>query len=186
MKPLLLVVMLLAIVPGCELCHDFGRTMSYEPEYWCSQEKSEHWARRSAREAWRDWCECQPKHSSSADYREGFLDGFSDYLELGGTGAPPPVPPKQYWSACYQSAEGHQAILEWYAGFRDGACMACQSGCHSCEMIPSNCCCQCQCPCPAQAPPPAPAPSPTLVPQVQWQILSPLDESLKPEGAVSP
>jgi hypothetical protein len=54
------------------------------------------------------------------DYREGWKVGYAD-LSKGGCDEPPPVPPRKYWAAAYQSAEGKCCIDEWYNGWRDGA-----------------------------------------------------------------
>ena len=66
--------------------------------------------------------------------RAGFSDG--DYLEAGGTGQPPAMPPRRYWKAVYQSPEGRLAVQDWYRGFAYGAEMAKASGYRQLVTIP--------------------------------------------------
>ncbi len=81
-----------------------------------------------AAEAW-DAVEAQagPKHFSP-DYACGFKDGFADYLESGGDGLPPAVPPFRYRLSRYQTPQGIHTVEEWYEGFRHGAAAARASG----------------------------------------------------------
>jgi hypothetical protein len=77
----------------------------------------------------------------SGNYKEGFLDGYSDYLNLGGTGAAPPLPPRRYWNTRYKTPAGQQAIEDWFAGFEHGASEAKQSGFREAEIVPSSLLC---------------------------------------------
>src|SRR5207253_2309767 len=61
-----------------------------------------------------------------------------DYLYAGGSGEPPPLPPRYYWKTRYETAEGHQAIADWFAGYRLGAAMAQESGYREWVTIPSS------------------------------------------------
>jgi hypothetical protein len=74
----------------------------------------------------------------STDYVIGFKQGFVDYLEAGGPGEPPPVPPRYYWGFRHQTPEGYNAIQEWFAGFRHGTEMAQASGYRRSIVIPSS------------------------------------------------
>jgi hypothetical protein len=89
-----------------------------------------------ARDAWRAaQAEC-PGQKFSRDYACGFKAGFRDYLDAGGSGQPPAVPPFRYWLAGYDSPGGHQAIEDWYNGFRHGAAAARGSGLRELNVIP--------------------------------------------------
>jgi hypothetical protein len=68
--------------------------------------------------------ESSPNQQFSEDYERGFKDGFTDFMELGGTGSPPAIPPRRYWKLKYRTPKGHRAVQDWYAGFRDGAAEA--------------------------------------------------------------
>ncbi len=53
------------------------------------------------------------------DFKQGFIDGYVAIAE-GKPGCPPTVPPKQYWSWAYQTAEGQAQMAAWYAGYPYG------------------------------------------------------------------
>jgi hypothetical protein len=72
----------------------------------------------------------------SRHYYRGFMEGFTDYLMEGGSGEPPPLPPRSYWRLYYQTPEGHQAIQDWFAGFRHGADVARASGVRDLVIVP--------------------------------------------------
>lgn len=90
-----------------------------------------------AKEAWERY---QGDHSGTAyspDFATGFKTGYADYLFAGGTGNPPPVPPRCYWNSCYETPEGQQAIRDWFAGFHEGAVAAKESGYRELVTIPT-------------------------------------------------
>ena len=68
---------------------------------------------------------CEP---FSADEECGFLDGFVDYLDAGGTGNPPPLPPRRYWRTEHENPNGYRAVQDWYRGYAHGAAAAQASG----------------------------------------------------------
>jgi hypothetical protein len=74
----------------------------------------------------------------SADFERGFKDGFADYLDFGGIGEPPPLPPRTYWKNRYQSPAGYAAVEDWFAGFRQGAADAEASGWRNYATVPSS------------------------------------------------
>ena len=80
--------------------------------------------RRWAADAWPQAAADGPAAGYSEDYADGFRDGFVDYVDGGGTGEPPPLPPRRYQGLRYQSPEGYQAIEDWFAGYRHGAAVA--------------------------------------------------------------
>jgi hypothetical protein len=90
---------------------------------------------RRAVEAWRLLAEGSP-HDYSDDFADGFVAGYADYLNNGGNGAPPAVPPFRYRTVKYQTPEGVEAINQWYAGWRHGSLMAKASGMRELELIP--------------------------------------------------
>jgi hypothetical protein len=59
----------------------------------------------------------------SVDYAQGFEAGYYD-VASGGDGCPPPLPPKKYWRATYNSPVGQEHVKAWFQGFRDGAAAA--------------------------------------------------------------
>ena len=93
--------------------------------------------RRWANEAWLATQAADPEHVYSADFAEGFKDGFVDFVHSGGTAGPPPLPPTRYWKVGYQTSEGHQAIEDWFAGFRQGVQVANEAGYRNLVTLPT-------------------------------------------------
>jgi hypothetical protein len=52
------------------------------------------------------------------------------YLRVvsGGSGCVPPLPPREYWSWKYQTAEGQAKVAAWFDGFTYGAQAADEEG----------------------------------------------------------
>ncbi len=121
--------------PGCSLFVTAARDLTYEAKLRVQECFEEHRNTRLAREAFAQAC---PGRAASPDYASGFKTGYADYLRAGGTGLPPPLPPRHYWGYRYQTAEGHQAIDQWYAGFRDGAGAAQASGYRQFMVVPTQ------------------------------------------------
>jgi len=84
--------------------------------------------RKWADSAWEEVKHSAPHRAYSEDYACGFKDGFAHYLYRGGNGEPPPLPPEHYRKVRYQTPQGYKAIEDWFAGFRQGAMAARQSG----------------------------------------------------------
>ncbi len=126
---------------GCYPVALATRTVIIEPIQYCKTADDIQERRRDyalADETWQVFAQAHPDHPVSPDYESGFKDGFADYLYAGGTGEPPPVPPRQYWRISYETPQGHQAIEDWYAGFRLGAAVARGSGYRELVTIPSS------------------------------------------------
>src|SRR5262249_24770184 len=98
-----------SLVPGCNPLANVARTIVIEPAQYCRRvdEAIEcHRFRSLAEVAWGAYAEASEGESYSADFALGFKDGFADYLFAGGPGNPPPLPPRPYWRAEYQTTEG--------------------------------------------------------------------------------
>jgi hypothetical protein len=137
----------LAILGVCLVSQGCGpvtlatRTLVLEPIHYCLTGDSVLEIRRNyqlAEEAWDAFTKAEPDPTYSLDYASGFKDGFADYLYAGGTGEPPPLPPRDYWKIHYETAQGHQAMEDWFAGFRHGAAVAEQSGYRQWVTLPSS------------------------------------------------
>lgn len=89
-----------------------------------------------AAKAWQEVKMHAPEHPYSLDYEKGFLEGFRDYVESGGSGAPPAVPTLCYRLSWYRNPPGQQAITDWYEGFRRGALVAKESGYREIILVP--------------------------------------------------
>ncbi len=91
-----------------------------------------------AEAAWDDYGKCHPDACASSYFSQGFVDGFADYLNYGGNGQPPPVPPWRYQRYRYKNPDGLEADEEWFAGFRAGAAAAIASGLRRLEVVPGS------------------------------------------------
>src|SRR5438132_679452 len=112
---------------GCSPLANVARTWIIEPFQYCEtvDDLVAHGRNSSlANSVWEKLKKDHPKQEYSADFECGFKSGFADYLYAGGTGAPPALPPRQYWRPHYQTPQGYLAIQDWFAGFRDGAAVA--------------------------------------------------------------
>ena len=130
----MIVVLVTSVCSGCRLAQNAWLTAVVEPLQYSRNldDKLAHnrfrkmatvaleEARALAR-AERDEYECEP---FSDDHEQGFVDGFAEYLSAGGTGQPPPLPPRKYWRGRFQNPIGQQQILDWYDGYRHGVAAA--------------------------------------------------------------
>ncbi len=101
--------------------------MKYEPEAFSwkhdrerSTEVYEQWAER----VWGEESANCPEMASERDYYLGFRDGFVDFVWAGGSGEPPPVPPRHLWNAMLRSPDGKRRADLWFDGYRHGARVA--------------------------------------------------------------
>lgn len=134
----LAVIALCACGSGCRIGNQLAKTMVVEPLGYARflEEKREHFrfrqlaecalaAEKSRVRAELDDYTCKP---FSLDEQAGFLDGFVDYLDAGGTGNPPTLPPRRYWRTEHENQAGYQAVQDWYRGYAQGAAAAQASG----------------------------------------------------------
>jgi len=123
---------------GCGIGKEIADNVVIHPLQWnrYSDAIGRHLRDKSlAEEAWDEVCS-RDGDVYSRHYRRGFFDGFNDYLDKGGTGDPPVAPPRGYWRVYFQNAEGHQAIQDWFDGFRHGSSIAQASGVRDFVVIP--------------------------------------------------
>ena len=129
---LVLVSLLLCVTfSGCSVCLLAKRVLIKEPADFSwkadraqSLEAYQCWANQ----AWYQQWSADPELQASSKYVAGFKDGFVDYVYAGGTGEPPPVPPRQFWNVSARNDRGHAAAADWFAGFRHGAQVARDEG----------------------------------------------------------
>jgi hypothetical protein len=114
---------------GCNIAEYSARNLYIEIKLRATEFSDCRTNRRLARAAWNQFRKANPSLSYSASYAEGFQDGYADYLNAGGSGQPPALPPRHYWTwTCEGRARGPQAAIDWFDGFRDGADAARASG----------------------------------------------------------
>jgi hypothetical protein len=114
-----------ALAPGCTLIANGARNICNEPALAVEECRFKYRARSLGREAWDRRPDCA---SASADFREGYIDGYADYLQAGRTTDPRPAPPKRYLEVTYQTPATLRAIEDYFAGFHAGAVDAQVSG----------------------------------------------------------
>ena len=125
-----LIVLCLPTASGCTVCKNLRRTVCQEPSIFSwkkDKRRSEDLYREWAIAAWQQECSGLGL-SPGPEYRAGFLDGFTDFVFAGGTGEPPPIPPRRYWNAALRSPAGKELAEEWFAGYRHGARVAHEGG----------------------------------------------------------
>jgi hypothetical protein len=137
----LLMLPLWTIAPGCSLIENGTRNLIVDPIHFSPHVNEWKACKRNdklAEAAWNYIRQINPECEESIHYARGFKQGFADYLAAGGTGAPPAIPPRQYWRTSYQTPRGHQAVDDWYSGFRHGAAMAQDSGFRQWITVPTS------------------------------------------------
>ncbi len=133
----LIMFALCPLAMGCQLADNAAHNLTYEAKLTTAETLERCNYEKLARAAWETMERTGACGAFSKDYADGFTDGFVDYLQFGGSGQPPYVPPKRYWSPHFRTPEGHQAIEQWYAGFRRGVAAAHQSGYREWVTLPS-------------------------------------------------
>ncbi len=132
---------LAVLCQGCITFANTARTLLVQPGHF-----SDEWDRlityclhrRMAKDALKSHASMHPGEHGTADFEAGFLDGYTRYLDKGGAGNPPPVPPRCYWRVKYRTPEGRQAVEEYFAGFRTGSAAAMASGFRRVDTIASS------------------------------------------------
>jgi hypothetical protein len=94
-----------------------------------TQRGIEHDLRKDARAAWQCVRTQHPRRAFTAEFHDGFLDGFVDYLDRGGSAQPPAVPPLKYVrNKRYFTPEGQCLVRDYYLGFQYGTDVAIATG----------------------------------------------------------
>lgn len=112
---------------GCSLARNAVHNLANETAAHWDERKLSRQLRAEADAAWTAYC-LQAGGALTDDFAAGFRDGYADYLESGGNGSPPAVPPLRYRRSGYLNPEGHARIREYFAGFKAGMDTAVVSG----------------------------------------------------------
>ncbi len=133
------VILGLAITPllsGCNIAYYSAHNLVNEPLQAIKQHKLHHRMRAEAHATWQAECARTPGAFSRA-YADGFVDGYADHLNNGGTPAPPSVPPPHYRRhASDFTPTGQAAQRDYMAGFKHGAEAACAAGSRQDVVVP--------------------------------------------------
>jgi hypothetical protein len=120
--------------PSAPACfeHLADRNLIQEPVRWIDECYFKKAATATAEAAWRKlWseeCRQAPGQRYPRDFAQGFVEGYVDYLDAGGSGEPPRAAPFRYRLQWAKNPSGVQAAQAWFAGFRYGASVAQASG----------------------------------------------------------
>lgn len=122
---------------GCHSYHCGAHHLVPESLAISSEAAITHDLRRDARSAWRE-VRCQfPRKVFTEEFRDGFLDGYTDYLDRGGDASLPAVPPARYTgNKKYYSPEGHARMKDYFLGFQYGMDVAVATGCRQFLTVP--------------------------------------------------
>ena len=138
MRPKLILGMIgpCLFVAGCRLAGDISDNLVFSTCLLYDECQAKTYYRHLARVAWAGFQADNPEHADSADFANGFKQGFADYLDAGDDGGQRQLPPLKYWKIRYQNPEGRSAIELWFAGFRAGVAAAKASGYRDFVVIP--------------------------------------------------
>lgn len=123
---------------GCNLVVNATRNACNEPCRLATEYKERISHCMLADRAWARIQKESPDISYSGHYAAGFKAGFTDYLWAGGSGSPPPLPPRRYWKFRYESLDGYQDIQDWFDGYRHGSAAAEHSGYRDTITVPTS------------------------------------------------
>jgi hypothetical protein len=113
---------------GCSTIHNACNFVK-DPHSVCAQCEIEHELRKQARDTWQQ-VQCDyPRRDFSPEFRDGFLDGFVDYIDRGGNGSLPAVPPAKYTRhKKYFTEDGQCRVKDYFLGFKYGQEIAIATG----------------------------------------------------------
>lgn len=121
---------------GCGFAQNVRRNVVFSPLYTFTDRADKARHHHMGREAFVQMAQQYSDQEFSCDYRKGFVDGFADYLNFGGVGEPPPIPPPIYRLFGYMTPDGLAAMEEWRLGFRHGSATAKASGLRELVTLP--------------------------------------------------
>ncbi len=122
---------------GCTVAYDAVRTNVLEPAHYGAYRDYVYLKAHTCKageEAWKLARAEVPGYSKA--YHAGFVAGYADFLQFGGNGEPPPLPPRSYWAK--DTLPQRQAALDWFSGFRHGATVAMKSGIRELIVVPAS------------------------------------------------
>ena len=94
-----------------------------------------HRGRVSAGEAWRRYVAECGEPEDARDFESGFRAGYLN-VSRGEKGCRPPLPPRQYWGAKFETPEGRNRISTWFSGFDQGVIAASEDGAGEFRRLP--------------------------------------------------
>ncbi|MCE9533226.1 MAG: hypothetical protein K8T89_19180 [Planctomycetes bacterium] len=131
-----LVFVLLSFGTGCNLVKLISYNAYNETTHYFDNLGVTHRALKLAEESWVDYYARHGGSCADGAFKDGYITGFADFLDYGGNGAPPAMPPAKYRRKRNLDPEGHEEIGEYYLGFAAGAKEAKASGLRQYFLIP--------------------------------------------------
>lgn len=113
---------------GCSLIHNTHRTLVNEPLLASDDYILRKRFRILAHHSFAEYKRSERGAHCPCHFKDGFIDGYIDQLENGGTTDPPAQPPRRYWVANNLTPAGQERTTQYFNGFRTGAEMALASG----------------------------------------------------------
>jgi hypothetical protein len=129
---------LLGLLPvcGCTLVSRAVYNTKYDHTLRADLEERSGEHGRLAQDAWLAAWATSAGGPPEPGFADGFVDGFADYLDFGGVGGPPAVPPNQFRFDGALSPEGHRTAARYADGFAAGAAAARASGLRTNALVP--------------------------------------------------
>jgi hypothetical protein len=122
---------------GCHVCCPDARDLLAEKLTVCGEAAVTHELRQDAKCAWREVRTQYPRRMFSEEFRDGFLDGYTDYLDRGGSATLPAVPPAYLTrNKKYYTPEGQARLKDYFLGFQYGMDVAIATGCRQFLTVP--------------------------------------------------
>lgn len=118
----------LSPLAGCNLAYYTGYNLVNESWQRLDEHQLSKRLRAEAEAAWVEVCRQYPGQPFTEEFRDGFTEGYADYLDVGGVPQPPAVPPPRYRRNDYLSPEGHARVKDYFAGFQYGTEVAAATG----------------------------------------------------------
>lgn len=114
---------------GCGIIQSTTRTLVNEIQVGHTYHGIGHRLRSDARCVWREVRAQYPRRAFTEEFRDGFLDGYVDYLDRGGNRSIPAVPPAKYTRhKKYFTEEGQCLVKDYFLGFKYGQDIAVATG----------------------------------------------------------
>ncbi|VTU00766.1 unnamed protein product [Gemmataceae bacterium] len=114
---------------GCNIAQYTTHTLVNEVHVLSSLHGVEHKLRSEARRVWKEVRAQYPRRAFTAEFRDGFLDGYVDFLDRGGNCSVPAVPPAKYTrQKKYLTEEGQCLLRDYLLGFKYGQDIAVATG----------------------------------------------------------
>ena len=124
-------------VAGCNIVKLACHNIVNEPLVAHTERAIERDTRRDAKAAWQEVRAQFPRRMFTADFRDGFVDGYVDHLDNGSTPMPPVAAPPRYRGHANDfTASGQSAAADYLRGFVHGAEAAAASQKRNAVLVP--------------------------------------------------